>query len=166
MPLDFPEIDGRLIRGERNKGIRVRQNDKTIILRDYSGKPRSVNSQLITLMLDHGYTPVICIPIADETNTAINSENDDIVRLLQAETQAGTVIQLIEAPGFLDTPTCELLVETHLPSRVGIARGKCRRTMNGNARARAGGDGAVRYSRRRRVALRSRRSQQKGTIIH
>src|SRR2546423_8462231 len=36
-------IDGRLVQGTRNKGIRVRQNEKTIMMHDYSGKPRSVN---------------------------------------------------------------------------------------------------------------------------
>ena len=41
-------IDGRLVQGERNKGIRVRQNEKTIMVRDCSGKPRSVNKQLIS----------------------------------------------------------------------------------------------------------------------
>jgi len=95
-------IDGKLVQGERNKGIRVRQNEKTIMMRDFSGKPRSVNKDLIRLLLDHGYVPVICIPIIDENNTAINSENDDIVCLLQQALQAETVIQLIEAPGFMD----------------------------------------------------------------
>jgi len=95
-------IDGRLIQGARNKGIRVRQNEKTLMLRDYSGKPKSVNTELLRLLSDHGYTPVICIPIIDETNSAINSENDDIVGLLQETLRAETVIQLIEAPGFME----------------------------------------------------------------
>jgi acetylglutamate/LysW-gamma-L-alpha-aminoadipate kinase len=95
-------IDGRLIRGARNKGIRVRQNEKTLVLHDYSGKPKSVNTELLRLLLDHGYIPVICIPILDETNAAINSENDDIVTLLQETLHAETVIQLIEAPGFME----------------------------------------------------------------
>src|SRR5438128_5962087 len=44
-------IDGKLVQGARNKGIRVRQNEKTIMMHDYSGKPRSVNTGLITLLL-------------------------------------------------------------------------------------------------------------------
>src|SRR5215475_7833360 len=62
-------IDGRLIQGTRNKGIRVRQNEKTIMMRDYSGKPRSVNTELIRLLIEHRYVPVLCIPIIDENNT-------------------------------------------------------------------------------------------------
>jgi len=94
-------IDGKLIQGTRNKGIRVKQGDKTVILRDFSGKPKSVNRDLLELLLGHGYLPVICIPIIDENNVAINSENDDIVNLLQEALHADTVIQLIEAPGFM-----------------------------------------------------------------
>jgi acetylglutamate/LysW-gamma-L-alpha-aminoadipate kinase len=95
-------LDGKLVQGARNKGIRVRQNEKTIMMRDLSGKPKQVNQELIALLLDHGYVPVICIPIIDENNFAINSENDDIVAVLQESLHADTVIQLIEAPGFMD----------------------------------------------------------------
>jgi acetylglutamate/LysW-gamma-L-alpha-aminoadipate kinase len=100
-------LDGRLVQGERNKGIRVRENGKTLIRRDLSGKPRSVNSSLLTLLLDHGYCPVLTIPIADENGYAINSENDDIVARLAEALAIDTVVQLIEAPGFLDDPADE-----------------------------------------------------------
>ena len=33
-------LDGRLVQGERNRGIRVREGGKTILKRDFSGKPR------------------------------------------------------------------------------------------------------------------------------
>ncbi|MBI4524556.1 MAG: [LysW]-aminoadipate kinase [Deltaproteobacteria bacterium] len=95
-------IDGQLVQGERNKGIRVRQGEKTILLRDYSGKPKGVNKELLELLMDHGYAPVICIPILDENRFAINTENDDIVTVLQQALHAEKIIQLIEAPGFLE----------------------------------------------------------------
>ncbi|MEM7405282.1 MAG: [LysW]-aminoadipate kinase [Pseudomonadota bacterium] len=95
-------LDGRAVNGERNKGIRVRENNKNIIKRDFSGKARTVNGPLLTLLLDNGYTPVLTIPIADERGYAVNSENDDIVNALQAAIQANTVVQFIEAPGFLE----------------------------------------------------------------
>ena len=53
------------------------------------------------LLLDNGYVPVLTVPIIDEQNTAINTENDDVVRVLQQALAAETVINLIEAPGFL-----------------------------------------------------------------
>jgi len=95
-------IDGRAVQGERNRGIRVREGSKTLLKRDFSGKPRSVNSALFRSLMDDGYVPVLTIPILDESGHAINSENDDIVNVLQAALAADSIVQLIEAPGFLD----------------------------------------------------------------
>ena len=100
-------LDGRLVQGERNKGIRVRENGKTLIKRDLSGKPRQINTALLTLLLDNGYCPVLTIPIVDENGFAINSENDDIIVQLARALNIESVVQLIEAPGFLDDPADE-----------------------------------------------------------
>ncbi|MFH1194646.1 MAG: [LysW]-aminoadipate kinase [bacterium] len=94
-------LDGKVIEGKRNTGIRVREGGKTLMIRDYSGKPKSINKFLIELLLNNGYTPVLTVPLIDENNYAINSENDDIVALLQSEFKAEKVISFIEAPGFL-----------------------------------------------------------------
>ncbi|MGD8777829.1 MAG: [LysW]-aminoadipate kinase [Ignavibacteria bacterium] len=95
-------IDGRAVQGERNKGIRIRENNKLKIVRDFSGKPRSINADLLKLLLENGFTPVLTVPIIDENGYAINSENDDIVAVLQKELQAEKIIQFIEAPGYLE----------------------------------------------------------------
>jgi len=97
-------LDGRMIQGKRNTGIRIRENGKVRIVRDFSGKPKEINGGLLNLLLDNGYIPVLCVPIIDENNFAINSENDDIVNVLQRAIHADKIIQLIEAPGFLDDP--------------------------------------------------------------
>ena len=36
-------LDGKTVLGRRNKGIRVYQNQKQKIIRDFSGKPQSIN---------------------------------------------------------------------------------------------------------------------------
>ncbi len=77
----------------------MREGGKTLIKRDFSGKPKSVNHTLLRLLLDNGFVPVLAIPICDENGFAINSENDDIVTCLHTTLQADKVIQLIEAPG-------------------------------------------------------------------
>lgn len=97
-------IDGKVIQGQRNKGIRVKENGKVKIVRDYSGKPKNANTDLLFLLLSSGFTPVLTVPILDENNVAVNTENDDIVRVLQEQMQSDVIIQLIEAPGFLDNP--------------------------------------------------------------
>ena len=108
-------IDARTVEGERNRGIRVREGGKTLIKRDFSGKPRKVNAPLLTLLLEQGYTPVLTIPIIDEKGFAINSENDDIVNVLQDALHAERIVQLIEAPGFLDDKDDESSLVADLP---------------------------------------------------
>ena len=97
-------LDGRLIQGERNRGIRVRENGKILIKRDYSGKPRQINGDLLRLLLGQGYTPVLSIPIVDADGFAINADNDNIISALHRELDAGRIYQFIEAPGLLADP--------------------------------------------------------------
>ena len=95
-------LDGALVRGRRNRGIRIREGGKTLIRRDLSGKPAGVNAELLRLLLDNGLAPVVTVPVLDERGFAINSENDDILGALNEELHADRIIQLIEAPGFLE----------------------------------------------------------------
>lgn len=76
-------LDGKVVQGGRNRGIRVYQDGKLGILRDYLGKPGAINKALLDLLLDHGYVPVLTVPIIDEQDNLIHTENDDVVRVLQ-----------------------------------------------------------------------------------
>jgi [amino group carrier protein]-L-2-aminoadipate 6-kinase len=97
-------LDGQTVRAKRNRGIRVFEEGRKKIVRDFSGKPVAVNTDLLGLLVDHGYVPVLTVPVLDETGCAVNTENDEIVRVLQESLRADRVIQLIEAPGFLSDP--------------------------------------------------------------
>ncbi len=110
-------LDGRLVVGRRNAGIRVREDGKTLLIRDRSGKPVSVNEPLLGLLLDAGYLPVVTVPLADEEGFAINAENDEVVAALQRGLGAERVVQLIEAPGLLRDPADP----TSVRDRVGAA---------------------------------------------
>ncbi len=94
-------LDGALVRGMRNKGIRVREGGKTLVKRDLSGKPVAVNRRLLGLLLENDFVPVVTVPIMDERSVAINSENDDVVALLAQALSPERVVLLIEAPGLL-----------------------------------------------------------------
>ena len=114
-------LDGALIRGMRNQGIRVREGGKTLIKRDLSGKPVTVNRKLLGLLLNNAFTPVVTMPVIDEHNVAVNSENDDVVALMSAVLGAELVVHLIEAPGFLEDPDDPASVVPHI-SRSELAR--------------------------------------------
>ncbi len=100
-------LDGQLIRGSRNKGIRVRENSKLKIVRDFSGKPKEINKELLNALLKLDIMPVITVPIIDENGFAINSENDDVVALLNDAFMPDLIVQFIEAPGLLKDPNDE-----------------------------------------------------------
>ena len=127
-------LDGRVIQGKRNSGIRIKEGEKKKIVRDLSGKPKKINTELLKLLIDNGYTPVLCVPIIDENGYAINSENDDIVNVLQQELRADTVVQLIEAPGFLDdkddpTSLVSKITPAELEQREEQVQGRMKRKM-------------------------------------
>ncbi len=117
-------LDGALVRGMRNKGIRVREGGKTLIKRDFSGKPVAVNRKLLGLLLDNGFTPVVTVPLIDEQNTAINSENDDVVTVLNQALEADLVVHLIEAPGIMEDVNDPESLITRLPREDLAAREK------------------------------------------
>lgn len=94
-------LDGGLVRGRRNPGIRVMHEGRKLLLRDHSGKPESVDGTLLRALLERGRTPVLCPPIAGEDGSALNTENDEILALLAAAVDASDVVSLFEAPGLL-----------------------------------------------------------------
>ncbi|MFC2160159.1 [LysW]-aminoadipate kinase [Acidobacteriota bacterium] len=141
-------IDGKIIQGQRNKGIRVYENKKIKIFRDLSGKPKSINTDLLNLLLVNGYTPVLCVPIIDENNFAINSENDDIVLELHMSMKSRIIIQLIEASGFLDdSKNPNSLVKTiaaaDLIQKEDQAKGRMKRKMLALRKLFDGGEATV-----------------------
>ncbi len=127
-------LDGRVIQGKRNRGIRVMQGKKQKIIRDFSGKPEQVNKPLLQLLLENGYVPVLTVPIIDEQQAAINTENDDVLRVLQKAMGAHTVINLIEAPGFLEDEKDETsfipsILPDELEAREKQVRGRMKRKI-------------------------------------
>ena len=137
-------LDGRLVQGVRNKGIRVMENGKKMLKRDCSGKPKSINTSLINLLMGNGYVPVLTIPICDENGHAINSENDDTVVQLQIALGADTTIQLIEAAGLMeDIGNPDSLIRkvsrSELNTHEQLAQGRMKRKLHAlNRIARAG----------------------------
>ncbi len=133
-------LDGKLIQGKRNPGIRVQENGKKKILRDFSGKPISVNTTLILLLLENGYTPVITVPIIDQYNIAINTQNDLIIAAIAAALKADTIVDLFAEKGFMedrDNPASLVpyISKAELPALIQKTTGGMQRKIDGVNRA-------------------------------
>ena len=92
-------VDGRLLYGPRKDSIRAIENGKKKILRgDHSGKITSVNTDLIQLLLDNGYVPVISPPMLAEDGIAVNTDADRASSSLAGSLSA-TLVSLTDVSG-------------------------------------------------------------------
>ncbi|MFH1536613.1 MAG: [LysW]-aminoadipate kinase [Patescibacteria group bacterium] len=98
-------LDGKLATGQRKKAIKAKINKKIKLIKDdLSGKTETINIELLKLLLNNNYTPVICPPILSEDNQAINTDNDTLTSIICRDMDIKTIINLFEAPGLLKNP--------------------------------------------------------------
>ncbi len=96
-------VDGRLLEGKRKPHVKIIDGEKIKMLRDnHTGTVEKVNTDLLNLLLDNGYVPVICPPAISYEGDAINTDNDRIVGKLVESIGADVVLSLFEAPGLLE----------------------------------------------------------------
>ena len=78
------------------------ENGKRRVLRDdYTGRIESVNLDLLNLLLDHGYTPVLTPPAVSREGEAINVDGDRAVAVLGAALGVDKLVILSNIPGLL-----------------------------------------------------------------
>jgi acetylglutamate/LysW-gamma-L-alpha-aminoadipate kinase len=95
-------LDGRLLEGQRKDTLRIVENGKRKVLRgEYSGVIERVNGDLLRMLLDAGYTPVVApIAISDESE-GLNVDGDRVAAAIGAALRADKVIILTNVPGLL-----------------------------------------------------------------
>lgn len=130
-------IDGRLAVGNRKEALRIRENDKIKIVRgDYSGKITHINPQLIRLLLDNGFLPVITPPALSADAEPINVDGDRLAAEIAAALQADTLVILSDVPGLLEQFPDENSLIRHIPKeRIGeyltFAQGRMKKKILG-----------------------------------
>lgn len=95
-------LDGRVFEGKRKDTLRVRVDGKRLVLRDdWTGTVERVNTQLLTLLLDAGYFPVLTPPGASDRGEAINVDGDRAAAMAAAAFNAEVLVILSNVPGLL-----------------------------------------------------------------
>ncbi len=96
-------IDGGLWRGKRKKAIRAMdENGRKFVVRgNYTGKVEEVNVDLLNLMLDAGYRPVLTPPAISVEGEAINVDGDRASAETAKALNATDLIILSNIPGVL-----------------------------------------------------------------
>ena len=96
-------MDGGLWRGPRKKAVHaVDENGKKRVVRDnFTGKVTTVNVELIEMLLNAGYLPVLTPPAISEEGDAINVDGDRASAQTAKSLHAETLIILSNIPGVL-----------------------------------------------------------------
>jgi acetylglutamate/LysW-gamma-L-alpha-aminoadipate kinase len=133
--------DGRSMVGERKAAIKVVENGKRKVLRnDFTGRVEQINTELLTLLLDHGYTPVLCPPAMSYENEIINVDGDRMAAVLASALKAETLVILSNVPGLLqDVDDPDSLIasidKTRLSPFFHLAQGRMKKKVMGAAEA-------------------------------
>ncbi|MFP4174451.1 MAG: acetylglutamate/acetylaminoadipate kinase [Halobacteriales archaeon] len=97
-------VDGRLLEGEhKDKVIAVEDGRKKVKRGDHSGKIQEVNDELLRLLLDDGYVPVVGVPMVSYGGTAVNTDADRSAAAVAGALGARLVV-LSDVPGLLRDP--------------------------------------------------------------
>jgi len=106
-------VDGRLLEGKRKDKIKIVEGSKRKVLRnDYTGKVEKVNTELLTILLDKGYVPVITVPAISYEGEPINVDGDRAAAAIAVALKAEELIILSNVPGLLkDVDDKDSLIE-------------------------------------------------------
>lgn len=97
-------VDGGLWRAKRKTQIIGRLGDaprETVIRDSLTGTVESVNADLIQLLLDGGYVPVISAPALSREFEIVNVDNDRAMAMIIGALGIKKGVSLFAAPGFL-----------------------------------------------------------------
>jgi len=95
-------LDGRIWEGRRKAAITILEAGKKKVLRDdFTGKVEKVNLELIHLLLNGGFTPVLTPPAISYVGEAINVDGDRAAAMLASALKVEKLIILSNVPGLL-----------------------------------------------------------------
>lgn len=100
--------DGKVWEGKRKKYLVSVEDGKEKLVKDtYTGKVTKVNTELLRLLVDKGYIPIITQPAITSEGELINTDNDRNIAVMAGQLGVKELVVLFEAPGLLEDPEDE-----------------------------------------------------------
>lgn len=164
-------LDGRLLQGKRKQVIRIIEDGRQKVLRDdWTGTVERVNADLLQMLLDHEYLPVIAPLACSEHGDAMNVDGDRAAAAIAAALNAETLLLLSNVPGLLRDFPDESSLITHIPraeidAYLPYAEGRMKKKVLGAGEALAQGIGRVILGDARVPNSVSRALEGVGTVI-
>jgi acetylglutamate/LysW-gamma-L-alpha-aminoadipate kinase len=142
-------LDGRLLQATRKDAIQSVENGKRKIIRDdYTGKIETVNSELLLMLLNAGYLPVLAPVAVSDKGEALNVDADRAAAMVAAALKAEDLLLLTAVPGLMkDFPDESTLVrqlsQGQLAAATELAQGRMKKKVLGAEEALKAGVGRV-----------------------
>ena len=142
-------MDGRLLLAERKEAIQSVENGKRRMIRDdFTGKIDHVNGELLEMLLDAGYLPVIAPVAISHNGEALNVDADRAAAMVAGALKAETLILLTAVSGLLEKfPDESTLIKSiareKLPAALEMAQGRMKKKVLGSEEALQAGVGRV-----------------------
>ena len=149
--LGLSGVDGRLMVAKRKEAIRIIDptTGKQRMLRDdYTGKIETVNSALLHMLVEAGYTPVIAPLAISPEGDALNVDADRAAAMVAGAVNAEQLIILSNVPGLLRQFPDESTLIPHIDKAeveqsLEFAEGRMKKKVLGAEEALQGGVGKV-----------------------
>lgn len=138
-------VDGKLWQAKPKKEIFIREGKKTLLLKNnLTGRVESVNTELINILLNNNYLPVICSPALSFKGEIVNTENDWAAAITAEQLKIKKMAVLFESPGLLENSEDEGTLITHIKKEkidhyFKFAKGRMKKKIMGAKRAVEGG---------------------------
>jgi acetylglutamate/LysW-gamma-L-alpha-aminoadipate kinase len=169
--LGLSGLDGRLLQGKRKAAIRIIEQGRQKVLRDdWTGTVEHVNTALLTLLLEHGYLPVIAPLASSDKGEPLNVDGDRAAAAIAVALRADTLLLLSNVPGLLRAFPDESSLIPHIPrleveSFLDYAQGRMKKKVLGAAEAVEAGVGRVVLGDARAANCVSHALQGAGTVV-
>jgi acetylglutamate/LysW-gamma-L-alpha-aminoadipate kinase len=164
-------LDGRVLEGRRKAAIRVVEDGKQKILRDdWTGTVERVNGDLLRLLLDAGYLPVVAPLASSYDGEALNVDGDRAAAAVAAALAAETLLLLSNVPGLLrafpdEASLIPRIARAEIEQFLPVAQGRMKKKVLGAAEALVGGVGRVILGDARAAQPVTRALAGQGTVI-
>jgi acetylglutamate/LysW-gamma-L-alpha-aminoadipate kinase len=109
-------MDAGLLRARRKAAKRSVVDGRPVVVRDdYSGRVVGVNGDVLRVLLEGGFTPVVSPPAAAEDGQPLNVDADRAASAVAGALHADRLVLLTAAPGVLSDPADEQSVLARCP---------------------------------------------------
>jgi acetylglutamate/LysW-gamma-L-alpha-aminoadipate kinase len=133
----------------RKESVQSIENGKRKIIRDdYTGKIEKVNSELLLMLLDAGYMPVIAPVAVSEKGEALNVDADRAAAMVASALKAENLLLLTAVPGLMknfpdESTLIRQLSKSQLAAASEAAQGRMKKKVLGAEEALKGGVSCV-----------------------